>query len=75
MYEIKILPNRSLTIPLFCKPALRSSLECKIGTAVGTVLHIAGQSRFKFHDYILINQEDTHKTSDENLDRADNEVL
>ena len=54
---------------------MRSSLECKIGTAVGTVLHIAGQSRFKFHDYISIIQEDMHKTSDENLDRADNEVL
>ena len=32
MYEIKILPNRCLTIPLFCSHAL--SLECEIGTAV-----------------------------------------
>ena len=34
MYEIKILPNRRLTTPLFCKHALRSNLECEIGTAV-----------------------------------------
>ena len=34
VYEIKILPNRRLTIPLFCKHALRCSLECEIGTAV-----------------------------------------
>ena len=34
MYEIKILPNRRLTTPLFCTRALRSSLECEIGTAV-----------------------------------------
>ena len=34
MYEIKILPNRRLTTHLFCRHALRSSLECEIGTAV-----------------------------------------
>ena len=34
MYDIKILPNRSLTISLFCKQALKRSLECEIGTAV-----------------------------------------
>ena len=34
MYEIKILPNRRLTTPLFCTHALRSSLECEIDTAV-----------------------------------------
>ena len=34
MYEIKILPNRHLTTLLFCKHALRLSLECEIGTAV-----------------------------------------
>ena len=34
IYEIKILPNRRLTILLFCKHALRSNLECEIGTAV-----------------------------------------
>ena len=34
MYKIKILPNRHLTTHLFCKHALRSSLECEIGTAV-----------------------------------------
>ena len=34
VYEIKILPNRRLTIPLFCKHALRWSLEREIGTAV-----------------------------------------
>ena len=34
MYEIKILLNRCLTTPLFCISALRSCLECEIGTAV-----------------------------------------
>ena len=34
MYEIKILPNRRLTTPSFCTQTLRSSLECKIDTAV-----------------------------------------
>ena len=34
MYEIRILPNRRLTTPLFSTHALRSSLECEIGTAV-----------------------------------------
>ena len=34
VYEIKILPKRRLTTPLFWKHALRSSLECEIGTAV-----------------------------------------
>ena len=34
MYEIKILPNRRLTTPLFCTYALRSSLQCEIDTAV-----------------------------------------
>ena len=34
MYEIKILPNRCLTTPLFYIHTLRSSLECEIGTAV-----------------------------------------
>ena len=34
MYEIKILPNTRLNTPLFCTHALRSSLECEIGTAV-----------------------------------------
>ena len=34
MYEIKILSNTRLTIPLFCTNALRSNLECEIGTAV-----------------------------------------
>ena len=35
VYEIKILPNRRLTTPLFCKRAMRSRLECEIGTAMG----------------------------------------
>ena len=34
MYETKILPNRRLFTLLFCTHALRSSLECEIGTAV-----------------------------------------
>ena len=34
MYKIKILLNRHLTTPLFCKHALKSSLECKIVSAV-----------------------------------------
>ena len=34
VYEITILPNRRLTTPLFCKHALKLSLECEIGTAV-----------------------------------------
>ena len=34
MYEIRVLWNRCLTTPLFCIYALRSSLECKIRTAV-----------------------------------------
>ena len=34
MYEFKILQNERLTTPLFCTQALRTSLECEIGTAV-----------------------------------------
>ena len=34
MYEIKILLKRGLNTPLFCTHALRSSLECEVGTAV-----------------------------------------
>ena len=34
MYEIKILPHRRITIPLFCTHALRWSLECEIGCPV-----------------------------------------
>ena len=34
MYEIKILPNRRITTPLFCTHALRLTLECEISTAM-----------------------------------------
>ena len=34
MYEIKILPNRRLITPIFCRHALRLCLECEIGTSV-----------------------------------------
>ena len=49
MYEIKILPNRRLTTPLFYTHALRLSWECEIGTAVEALCEIDPCARWSKH--------------------------